>query len=139
MPTYDENWVREQFQGAKVKVGVGKAVLKLLERWSELELSDNQQKEVINIFSNVALNHSIVPDAPQEKWIPAQPGFISMGEEVRVKKDAFEGEAGRMHNGRRGKVVAVRYGDVIFRSTDGKEPFLDGTHYSPYALEKRVQ
>ena len=52
--------------------------------------------------------------------------------------DAYEGDLGRVHNGRRGKVVAVRYGDVIFKSTDGKSPVLDGAHYTPYKLEKLV-
>jgi hypothetical protein len=35
-------------------------------------------------------------------------------------------------------VVAVRYGDIIIKTTDGKEPVLDGSHYSPYKLEKLV-
>lgn len=139
MPTYNEKWVREQFQAGKVKVGTGKAVLKLLETWSTLELSDKQTQESIEIFSKVALGHALVAESKDEKWIPVQPGFISMGEEVRVKSDAYDGDLGQTHNGRRGKVVAVRYGDVIFRSTDGKEPFLDGAHYSPYVLEKRIQ
>jgi hypothetical protein len=41
-----------------------------------------------------------------------------------------------MHNGRRGRVVAVRYGDVIFNSTDNKKPLLEGAHYPPNFLEK---
>ena len=40
---------------------------------------------------------------------------------------------------RRGKVVGVRYGDIIFKSTDNKEPILDGSHYSPYQLQKRIR
>jgi hypothetical protein len=58
---------------------------------------------------------------------------------VRVKSDAFRGDIGPMHNSRVGKVIAVRYGDVIINSTDGKTPELKGVHYSPYKLEKRYK
>jgi hypothetical protein len=32
----------------------------------------------------------------------------------------------------------VRYGDIIVKTNDGKEPVLDGVHYKPYDLEKLV-
>lgn len=139
MPEIDEAWIKEQFQAAKVRVGVGNAVLKLMKAWSETKLSEASAKEAVEIFSKVALNHSLVAPNDSEVWVPAQPGFISVGDEVRVLYNAFSDETGKMHNGRRGKVVAVRYGDVIFRSTDDRKPFLDGVHYSPYKLEKRMK
>jgi hypothetical protein len=67
------------------------------------------------------------------------PGQLVVGDEVRVLANAFTDKVGVAHNGRRGRVVAIRYGDVIFKSTDDKEPLLDGTHYSPYKLEKRIK
>jgi len=139
MPNVDEDWVKQQFQASKVRVGVGNSVLKLLSVWNEIKLSDAAASEAVAIFSKVALNHSLVETNADETWVPAQPGFIKVGDEVRVLHNAFNDSTGRMHNGRRGKVVAVRYGDVIFRSTDDKEPFLDGVHYSPYKLEKRMK
>lgn len=139
MPEVNYDWVREQMQGAKVKVGVGNAILKLLEQWEKLNLSDNQTKETIEFFRHLALSHSILPEKPTEKWVDAQPGNIIVGDEVRVKFDAFQGSTGSMHNGRRGKVVGVRYGDIIFKATDGKKPDLEGSHYSPHQLQKRVQ
>jgi hypothetical protein len=33
----------------------------------------------------------------------------------------------------------VRYGDIIVKSIDEREPSLDGTHYSPHDLEKLIQ
>jgi hypothetical protein len=72
-------------------------------------------------------------------WIPLQPGQITVTDIVRVKADAFRDELGPLHNGRLGAVAAVRYGDVIFNSTDGKSPELKGVHYSPYKLEKRMR
>ncbi len=139
MPHSDEQWVRSQFEAAKVKVAPGKAVLALLKTWEGLDLNEKQAKEAVDIFSKVALNHALVePQKKDEKWEPLRPGFIAVGDEVRVMHDAFDGDLGRLHNGRRGKVVGVRYGDVIFKATDGKNPPLDGAHYSPYKLEKLV-
>lgn len=139
MPEINEEWIRQQMQEARVKVGVGNAILKLMKTWEQLKLSEPQMKEVVTYFSKLALTHSIIPDAPEEKWIDAQPGAIKVADEVRVKDNAYDGSTGAMHNGRRGRVVAVRYGDIIFKSTDNKEPLLDGTHYSPHQLQKRVQ
>ena len=139
MPNVDFTWVREQMQAARVKVGTGNAVLKLLETWETLKLSDNQAKEAIQYFSIFAQGHAVVEDDPNEVWVDARPGGIVIGDQVRVKADAFDGDTGKLHNGRKGKVVGVRYGDIIFKSNDDKSPVIDGAHYSPHQLEKRVQ
>lgn len=142
MPEVNYEWVRQQLQEAKVKVGSGNAVLQLLEVWEkQTKLSPSLAKEAVEVFSKLALNHALSEAASnsEEVWVPVQPGQIKVGEEVRVLKDAFSDEAGTLHNGRRGKVVAVRYGDIIITSTDNKEPKLNGVHYSPYKLEKRVK
>lgn len=140
MPEVNFEWVKEQLEAARVKVGSGKAIIALLEEWEKLKLSENMSKETIKVFSKLALNQSIhVSEEKDEVWVPLQPGQITVGDEVRVLADAFDGKLGPVHNGRRGRVVAVRYGDVILKSTDGKTPELDGAHYSPYKLEKRVQ
>jgi hypothetical protein len=47
MPEINFDWVRQQMQDAKVKIGTGNALLALLETWNSQELSDNQVKEVI--------------------------------------------------------------------------------------------
>jgi hypothetical protein len=142
MPEINREWLVEQLQAAKVKVGSGKAIMKLLEAWEELpKLSANQEEEVLTIFPLLAKGFTIVEEEDEEDytWINLQPGQIVVGDIVRVKADAFEDKLGPMHNGRRGTVVAVRYGDVIFNSTDGKSPELKGVHYSPYKLEKRIR
>ena len=139
MPEVNIDWVRAQMEEAKVKVGVGNAVLKLLEQWGTMKLSDNQTKDTVDLFSKLALGHSIVPEKPDELWVDAQPGGIIVGDEVRVKADAYDGSTGAIHNGRRGKVVGVRYGDIIFKSMDDKTPVLDGAHYTPYLLQKRIR
>jgi len=140
MPEINFDWVRQQMQDAKVKIGTGNALLALLETWNAQNLSDNQVKETIEYFSKLAAGKNIHEDKlVNEVWVPAMPGQLTVGDEVRVLSDAFSDKAGVSHNGRRGKIIAIRYGDVIFKSTDGKDPVLEGTHYSPYKLEKRVR
>ena len=44
MPEINREWVVEQLQAAKVKVGSGKAIMALLEAWETLpDLSDNMK------------------------------------------------------------------------------------------------
>ena len=139
MQHVDMQWASAQMADAKVKKAVGKSVMELLEAWSKLSHDEKYSQEVIDIFSRLSLSKALVEENPDQTWVDARPGFIVVGDVVRIKQDAYSGAAGVMHNGRLGKVVAVRYGDVIFRSTDGKQPFLDGTHHSPYKLEKRIK
>lgn len=142
MPEVNYDWVNQQMAEAKVKIGSGKAVMELLRVWETMEkLTPGLAKEAVAVFSKLALSRPINEpvDEVDAVWVPAQPGQINIGDEVRVMTNAFEDKTGVMHNGRRGKVIAVRYGDVIFKSIDGKLPDLDGVHYSPYKLEKRVK
>jgi hypothetical protein len=142
MPEVNFEWVRQQLQEAKAKIGAGNAAIELLKVWSDLDkLSEKGAKEAVEMFAKLALGTplTVQADPSDELWIPAQPGQLTVGDEVRVLPDAYADKAGLMHNGRRGKIVAIRYGDVIFKSTDGKQPVLDGIHYSPYKLEKRVR
>jgi translation initiation factor IF-2 len=141
MPEVNYEWVKQQLQEAKVKVGSGNAVMKLLETWETMEkLSPNLAKEAAEVFSKLAVNKPIndLKDDPAIIWAPVQPGQIKVGDDVRVLADAFSDSTGVLHNGRRGRVIAVRYGDVIINSTDNKSPELKGVHYSPYKLEKKV-
>lgn len=138
MKKLDTNWAKSQLEQAKVPVDVGISVVKLLEVWSTLSHEDSNDNKVAQLFSLLACSVSIVESPSDEIWEAARPGFVRVGDEVRVMADAFEGELGQLHNGRRGRVVAVRYGDIIIKTTDGKEPVLDGSHYSPYKLEKLI-
>jgi hypothetical protein len=142
MPEVNKQWVAEQLEAAKVKVGSGKAILKLLEVWSELpELSEKMTDEVLSVFSLVAKGHTLAQEESADDyiWIALQPGHVVVGDVVRVKADAFSGAPGPIHNGRLGKVVGIRYGEVYVNMTDNKLPKLEGQNYSPYKLEKRVR
>ena len=60
MPEIDKKWVAEQLQAAKVKVGSGKAIMKLLDTWSELpDLSEPMIKEILTVFPKLAVGHAI--------------------------------------------------------------------------------
>lgn len=136
------DWVREQLTAVKTKRYIGKSVLDLLEEWNRINQKPEDAKEIIDIFSKLALGHALVEAETEEfkgTWIPAMPGQVRMADIIRIKSDAFDGEAGKVHNGRIARVVGVRYGDIIVKSVDGKSPILDGEHYKPTALEKLIR
>ena len=145
MPEVDMNWVKQQLTENKTKRVVGDTVIKLLNTWTEVKGTDPDPEkdqanlsQVIELFSKIALGHAIVKENKNENWLPAQAGSLVVADDVRVKWNAFDGEKGKIHNGRRGKIVSIRYGDIIMKTTDGKEPVLEGFHYTPQQLEKRV-
>jgi hypothetical protein len=132
------DWAKSQLEALRVPFEVGNSVVKLLNVWNSLEHQDSNNEKILDIFSNLAQSKALVESSGNEIWEAARPGFVRVGDEVRVMADAYEGEVGQLHNGRRGRVVAVRYGDVILKTTDGKEPTIDGSHHSPWKLEKLV-
>jgi hypothetical protein len=132
-------WVKDQFARSKTRVGVGKAVLQLLKTWETIEMDPEKSKQVLDIFSQVALGYALVPIDPEEVWLDARRGNLSVGDVVRVSSDAYDGELAYLHNGRRGVVVAIRSGDIIFNSTDDMTPKIEGAHYSPERLQKKVR
>lgn len=135
----DTQWVKEQLQAAKVRKPVGNATIKLLEFFESLDLEQEFHEKTLEVFSTLAQGHAYAKENKKEAWTDLRPGAITVGDVVRVKTDAYDGNGGKIHNGRRGRVVAVRYGDVIFNSTDGKTPDLNGAHYPPQVLEKLVE
>jgi hypothetical protein len=141
MPKINRDWVTEQLKAAKVRAAVSKLVIHVLKAWEEVPetVKPEDARQALDVASKLALGHSLVAESGDEVWMAGPPGFIRVGDEVRVMADAFDGPSGQLHNGRRGKAVAIRSGDVIFNSTDGKLPTLNGTHYSPFKLEKRVR
>jgi hypothetical protein len=141
MAKVNYDWVKEQFAKNAVTLVVGTAVLELLKVWEKSQPKDvEQSKKVLEVFSKVALGHALVDDkVANEIWEEVRPGFIKVADVVRVKYDAFDGELGSIHNGRVGKIVALRSGDIIFKSTDDVEPVLEGVHYIPSKLEKRIR
>ena len=135
----DLSWAEGQIAAARVQVPVGKAIIALLKTWAELNFPNESQRDrALEIFSSLAKNEAVVEES-EAVWKPVQVGFmLQVGDTVRVRKDAFSDEAGRVHNGRVGRVLAKRSGDIIIRTTDDRKPYLDGAHYPPSALELKV-
>jgi hypothetical protein len=139
MSDINYDWVKEQMTSARLRRAPGDAVLKLLKYWEEFDLTPEQSKEALEAFKSLAQGFSLVEPYKDEVWVAAQPGQLRVSDEIRVRSNAFVGDLGTIHNGRRGVIVAVRSGDIVVRSTDRKEPTIDGSHYSPHHLEKRIK
>lgn len=135
----DLEWVKAQMTSARIRRGSGDAVLQLLALWESVDLDPELSKETIETFSQLALGYSLVPENKDEVWAPAQAGQISVGQQVRVKNDAFQGDLGIKFNGRRGNIVAIRTGRFVVKSTDGIFPELDGEHFRAEQLEVRIK
>lgn len=135
----DLDWVRAQLTAVRARQGAGDAALELLSHWSAIELEPDMAKEAIELFSRLALGHSLTPEKPDEVWAQAIAGQISVGNQVRVKSDAFQGEQGRALNGRQGVIVAIRTGRVVVKSVDGLQPEIDGDLFRAEQLEVRIK
>lgn len=134
----DLSWAEDQIAAARVPIPVGKATLALLRVWAELPFNNEQQQDkTLQLFAKLARSQSVAE--ADGLWKPVHVGgLLQIGDIVRVRADAFKDAAGRTHNGRVGRVLAKRSGDVIVRSTDGREPYLEASHYPPAALEVKV-
>ena len=136
------DWVKEQLTQNKTKKAVGDSVIKLLKTWDEVKQKNESVKivdpqEIIDIFSKLAMGYVLVKENKNESWAKAQIGNIRVADVVRVPFDAFDESTGKSNlNGRRGRIVAVRSGDIIIKTDDGKLPVLDGIHIRPEFLEK---
>lgn len=141
MSELNMDWVKEQLTQNKTRKMTGDAVLELLDAWKNVKKPPKTDisKEVVELFSKLALGHALVKEDKNETWVPAQAGAVKVADIVRVKFDAFDEASGKYHlNGRRGKIVGVRYGDIVVKSDDGRTPLLDGVHFRPENLEKLV-
>ena len=136
--TVDVLWVHRQFEAARLAKNVGNPVIDLLTTWEELDVDPKLVPEILDVFREVAQGHALLPNESEQTWVEAQRGNIVVGNTVRVRLDAYSGPAGQYHNGRVGKVVGIRNGDIIFRSNDDVPPFIDGAHYPPEKLERLV-
>lgn len=139
MPTVDYKWAKQQLNAARARRGAGDAALELLKAWEGITIEEALIPEAVELFSTLAKGHAFTSSDPT-LWVDAFPGGpVRVGTIVRIKADAFDGKSGKIHNGRVGKVVAIRSGDVIVNSTDGIEPLLNAAHYPFQALQFRAR
>jgi hypothetical protein len=114
------------------------SVLRLLDTWWTLGRNPAEHGSILQAFTRLVSGHALAEPEDPAKWEDARPGAVTTRMEVRVKDDAYSGEAGPLHNGRRGVVVAIRYGDVIVDYRDGRQPAMKGVHHSPNSLQRRI-
>lgn len=140
MGKVSKDWVKEQFIQVKVKVGVGKAILRMLETWEEIDLKEQDARQALQLLAKLGMNEYIVPPKEGDFWADTQPGFIKVSDIVRVRPDAYsEPELASLHNGKKGVIVAIRSGDVIVKYDDKLEgPSSMDSRHSPYKLQKKV-
>lgn len=133
------DWAKSQLAAAKVPAQVGKSVAALVDLFDGHTFPNQEQRDqAADLFAKLAKEEALV-DMDEDVWTPVQVGFmIQVGDTVRVRANAFSGDAGLLHNGRIGRVLAKRSGDIIVRTTDDR-PVLDGAHYPPSALEIKAK
>jgi len=72
-------------------------------------------------------------------WKPVLPRTLRPGDVVRVRHDAYDGASGRLHNGREGRVLALRGGIIIgYMDASGKRSTGMGIRHEMGKLERRV-
>lgn len=136
--------VREHMNGAKVRQEVRWLVEHLLSAaWSEqerLSLEEETVREAIDILRTVSRGHRIVPEAPDEVWIPAKNGILVVGDTVRVRGDAYDTHPATLHNGRVGRITAMRYGDIhVYYNALPEETIHTSVRHKATELEKRIR
>lgn len=137
-------WARQQLEAAQVPDPARTAILSVYDTWlNMMPDSIDEQQQALRIFSQLLVGQSVEyrhPGQEPENWQSVRLGNVRRGDYVRVLSDAYSGEAGMCHNGRKGPVLRVSNGDVIVRYDDGLHPPSGdlGAHHSPYKLEKRV-
>ena len=82
MTNVNYEWVNQQFTAAKVRVGTGKAILKLLKTWEEIDVTPEQAKDIFEILSKVAQGHALVQTPKDEVWVQAQAGQLKVGDPI---------------------------------------------------------
>lgn len=139
----DREWVVDQLNEAGVTDPVIRSEIgRILDAWEKIDgaVDPSVAEKAFEITAKLALGHALATKAVEDEvWVDVIPGQVKVADTVRIKAGAFSGKTGEIHNGRVGRIVGIRYGDIIFKSTDNKQPALDGAHYSPYNLEKRVK
>jgi hypothetical protein len=111
-------------------------LLRTLESETEAwELTDAEQQTVLDYVQKLSQGHSLGAEEADENWGPVVPGEYNIGDTVRVKSDAYTGDHGLRHNGKRGRIIAVHQSKTVVLYDDApnsEESFF----HEPYNLER---
>lgn len=133
----DWGWVSRELAGAKVTGTDAEGVVQVLKLLDDLKIVDQKAAEVLAFAYELAIGHSIAVAEVEERWGPVRPGEYRVGDTVRVRSDAFDGDKGVLHNGKRGRVVAARDGFVLVVH-DGQLNIDIQHRYRPESLQRLV-
>ena len=130
-------WVATQLAGAQHDQATKDAVVFVLETLRKQDLTDEQEQAALHAARELAAGHSIAQEETKERWGPVIPGAYAVKDIVRVKSNAFDGDLGRRHNGKRGRVVASRNGLVMVVLDDSPSSEIQ-MRYKPEHLERKL-
>lgn len=136
--------IRAHMDEAKVRQEVRWMVEHMFKSvWAEqdrLLVSKELVSEAIEVFSTLSKGHRLMPEAPDEVWIPARNGILTVGDSVRVRGDAYSAHPATDHNGRTGRITAIRYGDIhVYYDAKPEETIHSSVRHKADMLEKRVR
>lgn len=139
MVTSKWGWVSKQLGQVKPSTEVHETTVALLSMLDKLahqyNLTDDEQKTVLEYVRKLALKHALVVDNPDEKWGAVIPGEYNVRDKVRVREDAYAGVHGERHNGKRGRIVAVHQSRAVVIYDDAKNSE-ESFHHEPENLER---
>lgn len=140
MPKINIDWVKQQLEDSKTPTKAANTVLNLMKIWEKETLTAEQAKNAAEIFSKLCQGIPLeLPVDEDELLVPARPGNLIVGDYVVVAQDAYSDPAVHFHNGRRGRIVGIRYGDIIVKYEDGKSPQINDARHSPFKLLKVIK
>lgn len=79
------------------------AVLDIIATISLHDLSSKDEKDVLNLITSQEFED--FPLLDDTSWVEFDYGNVKPGDYVRIKKDSYDSETGREHNGRVGRLV----------------------------------
>lgn len=138
------DWAVAQLKAAGISQHVEDSVMVLLTVFYSQEHDVTERGQVLDLFDSLAHLHAVVVHSNgTEVWAPARLGAVSVGDNVRVRRNAFNDDNPQAiyHNGRRGVIIAIRRGDIYVGYRDGREPPSPdtGLRFPAGMLEKRMR
>lgn len=145
--TIDVDWAEEQLKDAgytdrtQESINVREAAMLLVLQFNSIDMGAAEKLEVLEMFSKLAQQHELVGrdvQSPGARWTVFElGGEVRPGATVRVRENAYEGDAGAKHNGRSGHFVAARGGQAIVQYANSTEG--TGHRHAPDKLEVLVK
>lgn len=138
----DPKWAEDQLDKAGLTArtqqarNVRESVMLLVLQFNSEDYGYDHKMQVLELFNKLAKQHELVGrDAtdPGARWSEFKLGDVNPGATVRVRDEAYAGDAGNRHNGMVGKFVAARGGEAVVQyhgSPDGT-----GARHRPEKLE----